>query len=94
MRNSISHPILHDFEGIRSHNPTKLPCLSPKKYIQIHIHIYMIIVLGGDSVRSFFPSRPQYAIRGTGILGQIASFERRLRGASQTPLVLRYPFRI
>ena len=24
MRNSISHPILHDFEGIRSHNPTEL----------------------------------------------------------------------
>ena len=24
MRSSISHPILHDFEGIRSHNPTKL----------------------------------------------------------------------
>ena len=23
MRGSISHPILHDFEGIRSHNPTK-----------------------------------------------------------------------
>ena len=30
MRNSISHP-KNDFEGIGSHNPTKLPCLSPKK---------------------------------------------------------------
>ena len=39
-----------------------------------------------DSVRSFFLSRPKYAIRGTGILGQIASFERRLRGAAPTPL--------
>ena len=29
MRHSISHPN-NDFEGIRSHNPTKLPCLSPK----------------------------------------------------------------
>ena len=29
MRNSISHA-KHDFEGIRSHNPTKLLCLSPK----------------------------------------------------------------
>ena len=48
---------------------------------------------GGDSVRSSFPSRPQYAIHGTGILGQIASFERRLRGAAQTPLALPYPFR-
>ena len=42
----------------------------------------MIIHFWGDSVRSFFPvsARPQYAILGTGILGQIASFERRLRG--------------
>ena len=47
----------------------------------------------GDSIRSFFPSRPQYAILGTGILGQIASFERRLRGAAQKPLALPYPFR-
>ena len=47
----------------------------------------------GDSVRSFFSSRPQYAILGTGILGQIASFERRLRGAAPTPLALPYPFR-
>ena len=30
MRNSISHP-KNDFEGIRSHNPTKLLCLSSKK---------------------------------------------------------------
>ena len=51
----------------------------------------MIIIFGGDSVRSFFPSRPQYAILGTGILGQIASFERRLRGAAQTSLALPYP---
>ena len=29
MRNSISHT-KNDFEGIRSHNPTKLLCLSPK----------------------------------------------------------------
>ena len=48
---------------------------------------------GGDSVKSLFPSRPQYAILETGILGQIASFERRLRGAAQTPLALPYPFR-
>ena len=49
--------------------------------------------LWGDSVRSFFPSRPQYAILGTGILGQIASFERRLRGAAPTSFALPYPFR-
>ena len=54
----------------------------------------MIVLFGGDSVRSFFLSRPQYAIPGTGILGQIASFELRLRGAAQTPLALPYPFRI
>ena len=53
----------------------------------------MIILFGGDSVRSFLPSRPPYAILGTGILGQIASFERRLRGAAPTPLALPYPFR-
>ena len=53
----------------------------------------MIIRFWGDSVRSFFPSRPQYAILGTGILGQIASFEHHLRGAAQTPLALPYPFR-
>ena len=53
----------------------------------------MIVLLGADSVRSFFPSRLQYAILGIGILGQIASFERRLRGAPQTPLALPYPFR-
>ena len=40
-----------------------------------------------------FPSRPQYAILGTGNLGQIASFKRRLRGAAQTPLALPYLFR-
>ena len=53
----------------------------------------MIILFGGDSVRSFFPFRPQYAILGTGLLGQIASFERRPRGAAETPLALPYPFR-
>ena len=44
------------------------------------------------SVSSFFLSRPQYAILGTGILGQIASFDRRLRGAAPMPLALPYPF--
>ena len=44
-------------------------------------------------MRSFFPSRPQYAILGTGILDQIASFARRLRGAARTSLALPYPFR-
>ena len=47
----------------------------------------------GDSIRSFFRSRPQHAILGTGILGQIASFKHCLRGAAQTPLALPYPFR-
>ena len=53
----------------------------------------MIILLGGDLVSVFSSSRPQYAIRGTGILGQIASFERRLLGAAPTPLARPYPFR-
>ena len=43
--------------------------------------------------QKFFSSWPQYAIRRTGILSQIASFERRLRGAAQTPLALPFPFR-
>ena len=30
---------------------------------------------------------------GTRILGQVASFKRRLRGAAQTPLAPLYPFR-
>ena len=47
----------------------------------------------GDLVRSFFLSRPRYAIRGTGILGRISSFERRLRGAALTPLALPCPLR-
>ena len=34
MRSSISHPILHDFEGIRSYNPTKLLCFSSPKTTQ------------------------------------------------------------
>ena len=55
--------------------------------------VYMIILFFGDLVRRFFPSRPQYAILGTGNLGQIASFEHHLRGAAQTPLALPYPFR-
>ena len=35
----------------------------------------------------------QYSVLGTGILDQIGSFERRLRGTAQTPLALPYPFR-
>ena len=50
----------------------------------------MMILFEGDSVRSLYPSRPQYAILGTGIVRQIAPFERRLRGAAQTPLALPY----
>ena len=53
----------------------------------------MIILFGGDSVRSFLSSRPPYAILGTGILGQMASVEHRLRGTAPTPLALLYPFR-
>ena len=52
-----------------------------------------MIPFGGDSVRIFFSCRPQYAILGTGILDQVASFERRLRGAAHTLLALPYPSR-
>ena len=61
------------------------------KYIDTYM--YIIILCFRDSVRSFFSSRPKYAIRGTGILGQIASFERRRWGAAPTPLALPCPFR-
>ena len=56
------------------------------------IYIYGILFVQGFG-QEFFVSRLQYAIRGTAILGQIASFERRLRGAAQTPLALPCPFR-
>ena len=55
--------------------------------------VYTIIRLFGDSVRSYFSSRPRYAIVETGILGQKAPFERRLRGAAPSPLALPCPFR-
>ena len=54
----------------------------------------MIILFLWHSVRKFFPSRAQYAIFGTGILGQIALFKRRVWGAAKTPLDLPYPFRV
>ena len=38
-------------------------------------------------------SRPQYEISELEFLGQITSFELRLRGAALTPLALPYPFR-
>ena len=47
--------------------------------------------LGG--LGSFCSSRPQYAILGTGILSQMASFERRLQGVAPTPIAVPYPFR-
>ena len=45
---------------------------SPPKVCGALVHIDKIILFFRDSVRSFFLSRPQYAITGTGILGQIA----------------------
>ena len=53
----------------------------------------MLVLFGGIWSGVFFSSRLLYAILGTGILGQTASFERRLRGTAQTPLALPYPFR-
>ena len=55
--------------------------MKKKKNIYIYDH-YFFRGFGQE----FLSSRPQYAIPGTGILGQIASFERRLRGGgSNTP---------
>ena len=54
---------------------------------QLNKYIYDHSFVGGFG-QEFFPSRPQYAILGSGILGQIASFEHRLRGAAPTPLAL------
>ena len=56
------------------------PMRSPCKYAGVYDHSFL-----GDSVWSFFSSPPQCAIFGTGIFGLIASFERRLRGAAQSP---------
>ena len=56
------------------------------------MYIYTIIIFFRDSVRSFVSSRPKYAVRGTGILVQIVSFGRRLRGAAPTPFALPCPF--
>ena len=61
------------------------------KLQHIYIYTYDHSFFGGFG-KEFFPSRSQYAILGSGILGQIASFERRFRGAAQTPLALPYPF--
>ena len=63
------------------------------RHTHTNIYVYMIILFSGDPVRILFSSRPQIAILGTGILDQVASFDRRLRGAAPTPLALLYPFR-
>ena len=56
--------------------------------------MYMIIFFFRYSVSIFFCIGPQYAILGTtGTLGQIASFERFLRGSATTPFAPPYPFR-
>ena len=65
----------------------RLPPYTKQRHKYIVYRLY-IIILFRDSVRSSFPSRSPYAILGTGILGQIASFERRRRGAAQTLLAL------
>ena len=61
-----------------------------------YLHIYIKSFFGfRDLVRIYFLlSLPKYAIHGTGILGRIALFERRLRGAAPKPLSLPCPFRI
>ena len=63
------------------------------RYTILYIHMLNHSLLSGIWSGVFFLSRPEYAIRGTGILGRIASFERRLRGAAPAPLVLPCPFR-
>ena len=72
-------------------NPTNAAGVS---FLFRSIHTYKIILCFRDSVRIWFLSRPKYAIRGTGILGQIALLERGLRGAAPTSLTLTYPFNI
>ena len=56
-----------------------------------YIHIYDDS-FWGDSVRSFFRLGLSMGFSELEFLGQIASFERRLRGAAPTPLALHYPF--
>ena len=57
------------------------------------MYLYILIGVFGDSASNGFSSRPQSAFRETRILVEIASFERRLRGAAQIPLAMTYPFR-
>ena len=45
----------------------------------------LFFLTGKGFNQEFFVSRPQYGILETEILGQIASFERRFRGAPPTP---------
>ena len=82
-------------EGRPSQDLICRPKLSKRTYKYIYIVYtskYDNSFWGGFG-QDFFFSPPQYALRRTGILGQMASFERRLRGAPQTPLALPYPFR-
>ena len=53
----------------------------------------MIILFFGDSVRIFFRLGLSMLFSELELSIKIASFERRLRGAAQTPLALPYPFR-
>ena len=64
----------------------------PRQSLRGIIQIYEIIFGFQGFGLEFSSSRPKYAIRGTGILGQIASFVRRLRWAAPTPLALPCPF--
>ena len=75
----------------RLHNPQRP---TAGTYSARHKYIHIKSLFGfRDSVRSCFSSRPEHAIRGAGILCQMASIECRLRGAPSTPLALPCPFR-
>ena len=56
------------------------------------INIHKIVLFFGDSVRRFFRLGLSTGFSELEFLGQISSFERRLRGAAQTPLALPNPF--
>ena len=77
--------------GIEAGGQMKCPRTAGLGYT--YIYIYKIIFWFQGFGQDFILARPKYAIRGTGILGQIASFERRLREAAPTPLALPCPFR-
>ena len=59
----------------------------------LYIYISILFFRGQAVGQEFFRFGLSMVFSELELLGQIASFERRLRGAAQTPRALPYPFR-